>query len=232
MPCSLLLALCLLPTPDYSISQCLVIDLTHQFSQEYEEVVTIIQKHQVRGKLPTSKESIPPAPAVAEKSALIETVTDPYEELIAYIQQHQVSCEESSSNGLPQPIPTVADQPNSPEVVAPTVVSEPTPACNPAIAERAPRQELVIPSEPQIAKTPAIVDSHSTPATVISPMDLSTLKWEPASVTECPPAIAERPVRIVKDESRPEEWQQVAQAWPTLPPHVRIEILRLIENVQ
>lgn len=128
--------------------------------------------------------------------------------------------------------PAVAEKPNPAESLVAKAKSENRPRVIPAIAERAPKQGL-----PQVNNDKDIIPAIAqkslrlpAPVTEVDPMDLSSIALDtPQSVAHAP-AIAERAPKKSARDTNPNEWQQVAQAWPTLPTHVRSEILRLVQN--
>lgn len=188
MPCSLLLALGLLTTPECYSS--LADHTVLQWNPQHEQLVTFGKPTPETLKAPRIDAIGKTGPAVAEKYKTEST--------------------------------SVEKRPN----LRPIVV--------PAIAERAPQKLQPNRNELKMA-SPAIAQKNvrvAAPITEVAPMDLSSIALSSPDPVNHVPAVAERLEKRVHPKQNPEEWQQVAQAWPSLPPHVRSEILRLVQNAE
>ena len=213
MPCSLLLALGLLTAPECYSS--LAEHAAVQWNPPYGQLAMFGKLSPKKVPDPQTDACRKAGPAVAEKPKPAELVHE----------------QDLLDDNL---IPAVAEKPKPAESMTAERKLESSPKRMPAIAERAPRKPQPLLKEVK-AVAPAITQkSVQVQALVaeVAPMDLSPVALNSPNQAEHAPAIAERPEKKANTTQNREEWQQVAQAWPSLPSHVRSEILRLVENAK
>ncbi|MCA9068598.1 MAG: hypothetical protein KDA84_06730, partial [Planctomycetaceae bacterium] len=141
---------------------------------------------------------------------------------------------QTKAQETPATVPAIAEKRTPAKAVVVKTEKKNDNSVMPAIAERAPKtsKPQVTPAKiqlPAVAQKPVRV---TAPVAQIVPMDLSPIAIQTSSPFTRAPAVAERLPQKSSPKTNGDEWQQVAQAWPTLPTNVRSEILRLIQTAE
>jgi len=242
MPCSLLLALGLLSAPECYSS--LAEHAALQWNPQPKPNLIFGQLSPETRKEPRPEASSESIPAVAEKpkpaeSMTAETKPKACTNEMPAIAERAPRKRQPERNDVKIASPAIAQKSvqaaNPVTVVAPMDLSpialdSPNPMDHaPAIAERPPRKPQSERHDVKIA-SPAIAQKSvrvEAPVTEVAPIALDS----PNPIDHAP-AIAERLEKKANAEPNPEELQKIAQAWPTLPSHVRSEILQLVQNAE